>query len=124
MTRRPSFEGAAARLKDYIWVSMPGLDSLVRCYTDVVTLFPCSSGTEPESDKCRPCASLEEEDGEDDTKAEAKTGADEHRGKAAVPLGGSSQLSVCLSVSMITSRTRVIGLMVAAKHQTSRQKYR
>ena len=52
----------------------------------VVTLFPGPSGTESETNKGRPCASLEEEDREDDPEAEAEAGADHHRGETAVPL--------------------------------------
>jgi hypothetical protein len=48
--------------------------------TDVVTLFPCPSSAETETDECGPCAALEEENGEDDTEGEAKAGSDEHRG--------------------------------------------
>jgi hypothetical protein len=85
-TRRPSFGGAAARLNDYTDVSLwvPSFQTAIE--TDVVTLFPCSSGTESETNECRPCTTLEEENGEDDTKAEAETGADHHRGETAVPL--------------------------------------
>lgn len=54
--------------------------------TDVVALLPCTSGTETETDCRGPCAALEEEDGEDNAEGQAKTGADEHRGEAAVPL--------------------------------------
>jgi hypothetical protein len=59
--------------------------------TDVITLFPCPSGTESEANECRPCAAFEEEDGEDDTEAETEAGADHHRGEAAVPLDVSGQ---------------------------------
>ena len=54
--------------------------------TDVVALFPCTSGTESKTDSRGPCAALEEKDGEDDTEGQAKTGADEHGREAAVPL--------------------------------------
>jgi len=55
-------------------------------YTDIVTLFPGSSGAETETDVSGPCASLEEEDGEDDAEREAETGSDEERREAAIPL--------------------------------------
>lgn len=63
-----------------------------RIVTDVITLFPCSSSTETETNECRPCAALEEKDGEDDTEAEAQTGADDHGGETAVPLKMQCQL--------------------------------
>ena len=67
ITRRPSFGGDAARLKDCssvsIWSFMP-IPRLVVSY--VVTLFPGPSGTETETDECGPCAALEEEYREDD----------------------------------------------------------
>jgi hypothetical protein len=85
-TRRPSFGGAAARLNDYVKVSPCLIFLLNYDCTNVVTLFPCSSGTESETNECGPCAALEQEDGEDDTKAEAEAGADHHRGETAVPL--------------------------------------
>lgn len=46
--------------------------------TDVVTLLPCTSGTEAKTDGGGPRAALEEEDREDDTEGQAKAGADEH----------------------------------------------
>lgn len=54
--------------------------------TNVIALFPCSSSTKSETDESRPCAALEEEDGENDAEAETKAGADDHGGEAAIPL--------------------------------------
>ena len=54
--------------------------------TDVVTLLPGTSSTESKTDGCGPRAALEEKDREDNTKRQTETGADEHRGEAAVPL--------------------------------------
>lgn len=54
--------------------------------TDVIALFPRSSGPESETDESRPRAALEEEDGENDAEAETKAGADDHGGEAAIPL--------------------------------------
>ena len=60
---------------------------LCRGSSHVVALFPCPSSTETETDKGGPCASLEEEDREDDAEGETQAGADQHRREAAVPLG-------------------------------------
>jgi hypothetical protein len=46
--------------------------------TDGIALFPRASSTETETDECGPCASLEQEHGEDDAEGEAEAGADEH----------------------------------------------
>lgn len=54
--------------------------------TDVVALLPCTSSTKTETDCRGPRAALEQEHGEDDTEGQTKTGADEHRREAAVPL--------------------------------------
>jgi hypothetical protein len=54
--------------------------------TYAIALLPSSSGTETEANEGGPCASLEQEDREHDAEGEAETGADEHRGKAAIPL--------------------------------------
>jgi hypothetical protein len=79
ITRRPSFEGAAARLNDYTSLAYVTQTLTLRDgQTHVVTLFPRPSSTESETDECGPCASLEEEDGEDDTEGEAEAGANEH----------------------------------------------
>ncbi|KAH7552086.1 hypothetical protein BM1_08948 [Bipolaris maydis] len=64
ITRRPSFEGAAARLNDC-------LARLGRYVLDM-------GCTETETDKGGPCASLEEEDREDDAEGDSETRADEH----------------------------------------------
>jgi hypothetical protein len=64
MVLRPSLVGAAARLK--LWVWSEGVCHKCR-WTYVVALLPGSTGTETEANKGRPCATLEEEDGEDDT---------------------------------------------------------
>lgn len=54
--------------------------------TYVIAFLPGSSGTETETHECRPCASLEQEDGEDDAKGGAECGADEEGAEAVVPL--------------------------------------
>ena len=59
---------------------------LCRGSSHVVALFPCPSGTESETDECGPCATLEEEDGEDDTERGTEGRADEHGAQAVVPL--------------------------------------
>ena len=51
-----------------------------------VALLICATGTETGADESRPCAALEEEDGEDNAEGEAEGGADEKGGEAAVPL--------------------------------------
>lgn len=86
MTRRPSVDGAAARLKDCFLVSIPYNRFFICDVTDVITLFPCPTSTEAETNKGGPCAALEEEDGEDDAEAETEARADDHGGEAAVPL--------------------------------------
>jgi hypothetical protein len=103
ITRRPSFGGAAARLKDCGCLACAMLGGVCD-RTDIVALFPRSSGAKSESDKCWPCASLEEEDGEDDAEAEAEARADEHRREAAVPLG------ICVSTQRYVER-RSAGLV-------------
>ena len=60
-------------------------------WTYVVALLPGSTGTETETNKCRPCATLEEEDGEDDTERGTEGRADEHGAQAVVPLAWQSQ---------------------------------
>lgn len=57
--------------------------------THAVAFFPGPSGTETEANPCGPCASLEEEDGEDDTETDTESGADEHGREAAIPLQSS-----------------------------------
>jgi hypothetical protein len=51
-----------------------------------VALFVGAAGTEADSDKGRPCAALEQENGEDDAETEAEGGLDEEVGQAAIPL--------------------------------------
>jgi len=80
---RPSLVGAAARLKLCVWSEGVFNES---CWTYVVALLPGSTGTETETDKGRPCATLEEEDGEDDTERGTEGGADEHGAQTVVPL--------------------------------------
>lgn len=53
-----------------------------------VALLIRATSTETCTDESRPCAALEEEDGEYDTEGEAEGGADEEGGEAAVPLEG------------------------------------
>ena len=83
MVLRPSLVGAAARLKLCIRSEEVSKE---HGWTDVVALLPCTSSTETQTDCRKPRAALEEEDGEDDTEGQTKTGADEHRREAAVPL--------------------------------------
>lgn len=64
-----------------------GRSGVVKLATHAVALFPCSSGTETKANPGGPGASLEQEDGEDDTKADTEAGTDEHGGEAAIPLG-------------------------------------
>ena len=80
---RPSLVGAAARLKLCVWSEGVFNES---CWTYVVALLPGSTGTETEANKGRPCATLEEEDGEDDTERGTEGGADEHGAQTVVPL--------------------------------------
>ena len=83
MVLRPSLVGAAARLK--LCIRSEGvLDE--PCWTYVVALLPGSTGTETETNKGRPCATLEEEDGEDDTERGTEGRADEHGAQTVVPL--------------------------------------
>lgn len=84
MTRSPSLGVAAARLNDCCLLASCSTFCIVSTYA--ITLFPRPAGTETEANQCGPRASLEEEDGEDDTEADTETGADEHRRKAAIPL--------------------------------------
>lgn len=51
-----------------------------------VTLLPSSSSTETETDESGPCSSLEEKNGEDDTKGGTKSRADEEGAEAGIPL--------------------------------------
>lgn len=75
--------GAAARLKLCVWLE----EVHKQCrWTYVVALLPGSTGTETETNKGRPCATLEEEDGEDDTERGTEGRADEHGAQAVVPL--------------------------------------
>jgi hypothetical protein len=55
-------------------------------YAYAVAFFPSAPGAEPEANPGGPCASLEEEDREDDTEPDTESGADEHGRKAAIPL--------------------------------------
>ena len=61
ITRRPSFEGAAARLNDYCLLSVYQCSRVSDIYTNVVTLFPSPSSSESETYPCRGGASLEKE---------------------------------------------------------------
>lgn len=64
MVLRPSLVGAAARLKLCVWSEEVSTECR---WTYVVALLPGSTGTETETNECGPCATLEKEDGEDDT---------------------------------------------------------
>jgi hypothetical protein len=82
----PVFWRCGCSLERLSYVNIPALFCTSTTCTDVITLFPRSSGTESETDKCWPRASLEEEYGENDTETEAEAGADDHGREAAVPL--------------------------------------
>lgn len=51
-----------------------------------VALLIRATSTKTGTDESRPCAALEEENGEDHAEGEAEGGADEEGGEAAVPL--------------------------------------
>lgn len=67
-------------------VSLQILQQQERDTTHVITLLPSPSSTKTEADKRGPCASLKQQNREDDTEAEAQAGADDHGGKTAIPL--------------------------------------
>ena len=86
-TLNPSRVGAAALLKLYTRnVSVFLAQMWSKRWTYVVALLPRSSGTEACAYKCGPSSSLEQEDGEDDTKGGAEGGSDEESAEAVVPL--------------------------------------
>jgi hypothetical protein len=69
-------------------------------YTDVIALLPSPASTKSKTYVCGPCASLEEQDREDDSERQTKAGADQEGGKTAVPLLANNTLANYLQAEM------------------------
>ena len=70
----------------HLRLCLGGLEVLRSLFQAKVALLVCSSGTETNSSKCRPCSSLEQEDREDDTESETEGRFNEEIRETAIPL--------------------------------------
>lgn len=89
-TRRPSREGAVARLKLWTWCQLfdqVSHISILSCIsTYAVAFFPSSSSTKSKACPDWPRSPLEQEDGENDAKGCTERASDEEGAEAVVPL--------------------------------------
>jgi len=58
-----------------------------------ISFLPCPPRTKTQSHPRGPCSSLEQENGENDSKGETERGADEERGYGVIPLQGKAERS-------------------------------